>query len=70
MAYNNRRGKHCRISAEDIDYKNPWVLEACIAETGRIVPSRVTGNLHQRKMTREIKIARELGLLPFCDTHE
>ena len=55
-----------------IDYKAVEKLKAFIMETGRIVPSRVT-NISagdQRRVTRAVKVARFLSLLPYCDRHE
>ena len=50
-----------------INYKKPEVLERFVSKTGKILPRRVTGatNLVQRKITREIKRARHIGLLPY-----
>ncbi len=56
----------------DIDYKNLRALKEYIMDSGRIVPSRITGRKarDQRRIAREIKRARFLALLPYCDTHE
>ncbi len=64
------RKKYCRFCAEKIayiDYKNPELLSRFITETGKILPRRVTGtcHYHQRQLTRAIKRARILALLPF-----
>jgi small subunit ribosomal protein S18 len=70
-----RRKKLCRFSGADgsneIDYKNVELLGNYISETGRIVPSRITGTQtrFQRALALAIKRARFLGLLPFCDSH-
>lgn len=69
-----RRKKMCRFSAEDsdgIDYKDINLLKNYITETGKIVPSRITGTQtrFQRQLAKAIKHARFLGLLPFCDSH-
>ena len=50
-----------------IDYKRSDVLERFISKTGKILPRRVTGAtpLVQRKIAREIKCARHVGLLPY-----
>lgn len=60
------------INADEIDYKNLRVLNECVMDSGRIVPSRITGRnaREQRQLAREIKRARFLALLPYCDTHE
>lgn len=69
-----RRKKMCRFSAEgsnEIDYKDINLLKNYITETGKIVPSRITGTQarFQRQLAKAIKHARFLGLLPFCDSH-
>ena len=70
-----RRRKFCRFTAEktvEIDYKDLDVLKAYITETGKIVPSRITGTKanYQRQLATAIKRARYLALLPYCDAHE
>ncbi len=75
MATYHRRKKFCRFSAEgaaDIDYKDLAMLKNYISETGKIVPSRITGTAakYQRLLSTAIKHARFLALLPFCDQHE
>ena len=67
------RRKVCRFCAEkvrDIDYKQIQVLRAFLTETGKILSSRITGNCagHQRSLSRAIKRARNLALLPYV-TH-
>ena len=54
------------------DYKNVNLLKKFISETGKIIPARVTGitSSKQRKITRYIKIARFLALIPYTDTHK
>ena len=56
----------------NFDYKNIDVLRQFITETGKIVPARVTGisASNQRKVTKSIKIARILALLPYTDMHQ
>lgn len=56
---------------EEIDYKNVALLRNFITETGKIVPARVSGldARSQRRITRAIKQARYLALLPYCDRH-
>lgn len=60
-----------KIPTNAIDYKNHRFLKKYISETGKIVPSRITGvrNLYQHWLAREIKYARFLALLPYCDRH-
>ena len=71
----SRRKKMCRFSGEgqnEIDYKNIELLKSYISESGKIVPSRITGTQarFQRLLSKSIKQARFLGLLPFCDSHK
>jgi small subunit ribosomal protein S18 len=74
MARFFRRRKHCRFTAEgvrEIDYKDVETLKNYITETGKIVPSRITGTnaRYQRQLSRAIKRARYLALLPYTDSH-
>lgn len=69
-----RRRKSCRFSktkGKEIDYKNIVLLKNYVTESGKIVPSRVTGTnaKYQRMITKEIKRARFVALLPYCDHH-
>jgi len=52
---------------DKIDYKNISLLKIYIMETGRIIPSRITGTPqhYQRKLVKAIKLARFLALLPY-----
>ena len=70
-----RRRKFCRFTAEgvqEIDYKDLEVLKQYITETGKIVPSRITGTKakFQRQLATAIKRARYLALLPYTDSHQ
>jgi small subunit ribosomal protein S18 len=70
MARNFRRRKFCRFTAEgvkEIDYKDLVTLKNYITETGKIVPSRITGTKakYQRQLSTAIKRARFLALLPY-----
>ncbi|MCO4800319.1 MAG: 30S ribosomal protein S18 [Colwelliaceae bacterium] len=70
-----RRRKFCRFSAEgvsEIDYKDVATLKNYITESGKIVPSRITGTAakYQRQLGRAIKRARYLALLPYTDLHK
>lgn len=69
-----RRKKMSRQNAEggnEMDYKDPS-LKNYISETGKIVPCRITGVQArvQRQISKAIKHARFLGLLPYCDSHK
>ncbi len=69
-----RRKKFCRFTAEgvtEIDYKDLNTLRQYVTETGKIVPSRITGTKarYQRQLSTAIKRARFLALLPYTDAH-
>jgi small subunit ribosomal protein S18 len=75
MARFFRRRKFCRFTAEgvkEIDYKDLDTLKAYISETGKIVPSRITGTKarYQRQLATAVKRARFLALLPYSDAHK
>ena len=66
-----RRKKVCKFCTEKIDaipYRDVRLLQQCVAERGKIVPRRLTGvcTTHQRRLTRAIKQARNIALLPFA----
>jgi small subunit ribosomal protein S18 len=74
MARFFRRRRYCRFTVEgvkEIDYKDLNTLKAYITETGKIVPSRITGtkSRYQRQLATAIKRARYLALLPYSDSH-
>ena len=74
MARFFRRRKFCRFTAEDvkeIDYKDLNTLKAYVSETGKIVPSRITGTKarYQRQLATAIQRARFLALLAYTDSH-
>ncbi len=65
-----RRKKVCKFCVEKIDainYKDVRLLSQFVAESGKIVPRRLTGvcTPHQRRLTAAIKQARNIALLPF-----
>ena len=69
-----RRKKFCRFSADgvaEIDYKDLQTLKNYVTETGKIVPSRITGTKarYQRQLATAIKRARYIALLPYTDQH-
>lgn len=71
---NNRRRKICKFKLEgikNIDYKDLNIIKEYITETGKIIPSRITGtsNKFQRQLCKAIKKARFLALIPYCDRH-
>lgn len=65
-----RRKRVCRFCANPnlvLNYKNVKLLNEFITERAKIIPRRISGNCakHQRRLTTEIKRARQLGLMPF-----
>ena len=71
-----RRKKYCpftkgEIEAEAIDYKNIQLLSDYVMESGRILPSRITGTAakYQRQISNAVKVARYLALMPYTDKH-
>ena len=69
-----RRRKFCRFTAEgvtEIDYKDLETLKQYVSETGKIVPSRITGTKakYQRQLATAVKRSRYLALLPYSDAH-
>jgi small subunit ribosomal protein S18 len=66
-----RRRKVCKFCVEKIafiDYKDLRLIGPFVAERGKILPRRLTGTCapHQRELTRAIKQARNIALLPFA----
>jgi small subunit ribosomal protein S18 len=66
-----RRKKVCKFCVEkidSIDYKDYRTLGQFVAESGKIVPRRLTGvcTRHQRRLSTAIKLARNIALLPFA----
>jgi len=57
----------CVDNVTDISYKDVNKLKKYITERGKILPRRISGNcaLHQRQLTRAIKRARQVALLPY-----
>lgn len=68
------RRKFCRFCANKdlpLDYKHPEVLRDFITERGKIIARRITGTCakHQRRLTTEIKRARQMALLFYTAVH-
>jgi small subunit ribosomal protein S18 len=59
--------QHCREKVDQVDYKDVSALRRFISERGKIRSRRITGacRRHQRQISRAVKIARELALLPY-----
>jgi len=75
MARFFRRRKFCRFTADgikEIDYKDVNLLRQNVTESGKIVPSRITGTKarYQRQLATAVKRARYLALIPYCDSHK
>jgi small subunit ribosomal protein S18 len=75
MARRFGRKRYCRFTAEgikEIDYKDLDLLRQYVTETGKIVPSRITGTSakYQRQLATAVKRARFLALLPYTDQHK
>jgi small subunit ribosomal protein S18 len=69
-----KRKRFCRFTAEgvtEIDYKDVNTLKNYVSESGKIVPSRISGTnaRYQRQLSTAIKRARYLALIPYCDAH-
>ena len=69
-----RRKKVCKFCTEKIDaipYRDVRLLQQFVAERGKIVPRRLSGvcTRHQRRLSRAIKQARNIALLPFATRH-
>lgn len=64
------RRKVCRFCVDPklaIDFKDVTTLRQFVTERGKIIPRRISGNCarHQRSLTRAIKQARLLALMPY-----
>lgn len=69
-------GKSCpfvsgKADPKDINYMNTKFLRKFLTNAGKIVPSRITrvSRFYQNKIAGEVKLARYLGFLPYCDRH-
>ena len=65
-----RRRKFCKFCDEKVevmDYKDVRMLQSYIPERGKILPRRISGtcSMHQRRLMRAIKRARQVALLPY-----
>ena len=74
MARYFKRKRYCRFTAEgvdEIDYKALNTLKNYVSESGKIIPSRISGTKtrYQRQLSTAIKRARYLALIPYSDAH-
>lgn len=70
IAVDTQRKKYCRfkkLGIKYIDYKDGDFLMKFVNEQGKILPRRITGtsNKYQKKVSKAIKRARHLALLPY-----
>ena len=66
--------RNCKFTAagiKEVDYKDLDMLKQFLTETGKIIPSRITGTKarYQRQLSTAVKRARYLALVPYCDQH-
>ena len=69
-----KRRRYCKFTVEgikEIDYKDLNLLKNYVTETGKIIPSRISGTStrYQRQLATAVKRARYLALIPYCDAH-
>ena len=74
MARYFKRKRYCRFTAEgvdEIDYKDLNTLKNYVSESGKIMPSRISGTKtrYQRQLSTAVKRARYLALIPYSDAH-
>lgn len=67
MARPNKNCAICESGVRIVDFKDEKLLSRFITERGKILPSRLSGTCarHQRQLSRAIKRAREVALLPY-----
>ncbi len=61
--------RFCRDKIEEIAFDEAKVFKNYLTERGKIIPRRISGNCakHQRELSRSVKQARILGILPFVE---
>jgi small subunit ribosomal protein S18 len=64
-----RKGRFADIKVDLIDYKDERLLRKFLTENGKMIPRRITGvsAKTQRRLTRAVKRARIMALLPFVE---
>jgi len=58
---------YCVDKIVNVDYKQYEKLKRFVTERGKVLPRRISGNCakHQRQLTKAIKRARIMALMPF-----
>lgn len=72
MAVQFGRGRHTKQTEKLVpDYKDIELIKRYVVDSGRILPSRITGTSarFQRTLAKSVKLARYLALMPYCDAH-
>ncbi|RKY99791.1 MAG: 30S ribosomal protein S18 [Candidatus Hydrothermota bacterium] len=66
-----KRCEFCREGIDEIDYKDVERLRKYLTQRGKIISRRITGTCayHQRKLSKAIKRARQMALLPFVEAY-
>ncbi len=59
--------RFCENNVVHIDYRDEKQLLKFLSEQGKIIPKRISGTCakHQRQLSRAVKIARQLALIPY-----
>ncbi len=70
VAVDTKKDKYCRFKKHKIkyvDYKDANFLRQFLNEQGKILPRRLTGTSlkYQRKVSKAVKRARHLAILPY-----
>ena len=67
-----KKNIHLAEGGVQIDYKDLDLLKDYVSETGKIIPSRISGvsAKYQRELCAAIKHALQIALLPYCDAHK
>ena len=63
--------RFCMDSTAEINYRDPKGLRYFVTETGKLIPSRISGNCakHQRAVAVAIKRSRQLALMAYAPHH-
>ncbi|MBL7108458.1 MAG: 30S ribosomal protein S18 [Candidatus Cloacimonetes bacterium] len=61
--------RFCKDTSLEIDYKKIHIIQKSLMDNGKILPRRISGTCtkHQRKLSREVKRARQMALIPYSD---